>query len=436
LHLHRHPGHRTTVPAVTCVHQTCRCGGAEGRHPAMTAAETGASGPVPTVGLARLVILLGALTACTPFAIDMYLAGIPDMVASFRTDPGNVQLGLSMFFVGLALGQLLYGPVIDRVGRKAPLLAGLSLFVATSVLLALTSEVGSFIGLRFVQGIGCCSGMIIGRAVINDLFEERDVARVMSLMMLVLGMAPVVAPMIGGFIVSVADWRMIFAFLTLYGAICFAAAYLLLPETLPPLERQVGSLASVFATYGRLLATRAFLVPTLGLSFAFGAIFAFVSGAPFVYMGVYGATPQEFGWLFGLNALSMIISSQSNRWLLTRFTTRQVLVAASSVSVIAAIAAVLLSRSSSIFFLIPALFFCLGMMPMIGANATAIAMQAARPNSGSGSAVIGVMQFGFAALVSSIIGLFVIDTPYPMTGTILVCASTAWAIFFFGLRRR
>lgn len=201
----------------------------------------------------RLVAILGATTAIGPFAIDMYLASFPELVRVFEASAAQVQLGLSMFFLGLALGQLLYGPLIDSFGRKRPLLIGIAVFTLASLLLAVSSKIEGFVVLRFMQALGACAGMIVGRAIINDLFEEKEVARVMSLIMLVIALAPVLAPMTGAYIVAHASWHWIFVVLAGLGAFCCAAVAFGLPESLPLEMRKPLSLRGVLAGYASVL---------------------------------------------------------------------------------------------------------------------------------------------------------------------------------------
>lgn len=381
----------------------------------------------------RLVFLLGALTATGPFATDMYLASFPELARAFDAPAAQVQLGLSLFFLGLALGQPVYGPVIDSFGRRVPMLVGIGVFTGASVLLALAPNIESFVALRFVQAVGACAGMIIGRAIINDRFGEKDVARVMSYIMLVIGLAPVLAPMTGAYIVAHASWQYIFVALTAIGAACLAGTYFYLPESLPHEARKPFDFANITGNYRRVLTNRRFMVPTLGIGFSFGTLFAFVSGSPFVYMEVFGLSPQAFGWLFALNAFGLIGSSQLNRLLLANFQLRQVLLAASGIASCAAIVLVAFAGSGSLVMVVLPLFVCLAPTPMIAANATAIALQAARRETGSASAVLGVIQFGFGAVVSGLLGLIHYPSVYPMGGIMLVCSLCATAIFFLGV---
>jgi DHA1 family bicyclomycin/chloramphenicol resistance-like MFS transporter len=390
--------------------------------------------PAAPVNQGRLTLILGALTAFAPFATDMYLSSFPSIARDLAADPGQVQLTLSVFFFGLAAGQLLYGPLSDRLGRRRPLLAGIALFVASSGLVVVVPDILGFVALRLLQAVGGCAGMVISRAIIGDLFEWKTAARVLATLMLVQGMGPILAPILGGYILTLAGWRMIFWFLVLFGALCFAAVLFLIPETLPEDRRRREGLGRMLRTFGTLLVRREFIIPTLAGGLAVGEIFAFISGSPYVLMTLYGRNQQEYGWLFGLNALGMTATAYVGRILLRHFSPRQVLAGALGVNLgLAAVLLALARTPSLVLFMLP-LSMCLAMNPVIGATSTAMAMNAGRDASGSASAIIGVTQFGFASLASALVGLLHNGTPYPMTGVILCCGLAAVLVAYFGSR--
>ncbi|WP_320203207.1 multidrug effflux MFS transporter [Agrobacterium rosae] len=386
----------------------------------------------PSISVTRLTIILAALTAFAPFATDMYLASFPMLAEDFRTDLGKVQLGLSLFFLGLALGQLVYGPLIDRFGRKLPLLAGIGLFIVTSLLIVFAPNIESFIVLRLLQAIGGCAGMIVSRAIISDLFEGQEAASILSLMMLVQGLGPILAPILGGYIVAAAGWQAVFLFIAAFATVCFLATRFGIAETLPTDQRQRASAMDILRTWAGLLARPGFIVPTLAGSFAFACMFAFISGSPFVYMELHGVSETLYGWLFGLNAIGMIIAAQLNRSLLVRFPAEQVTVVALGVLLVSGVALVFVAQTASLPVLIALLWVGLATVPMIGANSTALAMAASGRDRGSASAIIGVLQFGLASMISGLVGVFHNSTAWPMTGAILLCAAAAASIWIAG----
>ncbi|MGK9264086.1 multidrug effflux MFS transporter [Sinorhizobium meliloti] len=385
----------------------------------------------PRANLFRLTVILASLTAFAPFATDMYLASFPMLAESFHTDLGVVQIGLSVFFLGLAVGPLFYGPSIDRFGRKLPLLIGVGLFVLASLLIVVAPSIEIFIAFRLLQAFGGAAGMIISCAVIADLFSEQEAARVLSLMMLVQGLAPVVAPVLGGYIVATAGWQAVFLFLGAFGLVCFAATALALPETLPVSRRQGGGIGELLHAWTDLMTRRAFIIPTLAGGFAFAGLFAFISGSPFVYMELFGVSKQSYGWLFGLNAIGLIAAAQLNRSLLRRFSSRLVLTVAVHSMAAVSLVLVLLTKTASLPLLVTLLWICLAHLPLIGANATALSMSASEAHRGSGSAIIGALQFAIAGLVSAGVSLSHNGTAYPMVVAIFACSIVAVLIWRF-----
>ncbi|PIP01099.1 multidrug effflux MFS transporter [Pleomorphomonas carboxyditropha] len=382
-----------------------------------------------SVSTLRLTFILAALTAFAPLSTDMYLASFSSLAATFATDEGRVQLSLSVFFFGLSVGQLIYGPLIDRFGRKPPLIVGLVVFTLASVAIVVVPTVDGFIALRLFQALGGCAGMVVSRAVVSDLFDERGTARFLSQMMLVQGLAPILAPLLGGYILAVAPWEGIFAVLALFGAGCIVAAARGLPETLPPERRQAAGLGGIGRAFGKVLADRAFMAPTLAGAFAAASLFAFISGSPFVYMQLHGVSQQHYGWLFGFNAFGMILASQFNRLLLRWLSTRTVMVGALLFNMTMAVVLVVFAAQASLPVLVGLLWLCLATGPLIGANAMAIAMSRAGDHRGTASSVMGVTQFAVAGLASAAVGLLHDGTVYPMVGIILaggVLASLAY----------
>jgi len=384
----------------------------------------------PTV----VILILGLLTAFAPFATDTYLAGFSDIAASLNCDSSEVQLSLSSFFFGLSLGQIFYGPVSDRIGRKVPMLAGILLFIVTSMLAVFSPDIKSFVLIRFFQAVGGCAGMILGRAIIRDLFTAQESARALSLLMVVMSLGPIVAPILGGFILSFTSWHAIFIFLIGLGVCCLLAVFFFIPETLSKDERQQGSIGEVPKIFLKLLATRDFIVPTLASSVGLASMFVFISGSPFVFMELHGVGQQAYGYLFGANAVGMIITSWLNRFFLKKFAPGQVFVGALSFALVMAICALFTAGTDQLVLLIIPLFASLSMVPMIGANGVAVAMAATGRHAGSGSSLIGVLQFGIAAVASSLVSLFHNGTPYPML--LLICLASGLALVIYLAARK
>ena len=386
------------------------------------------------VNTVRLTLILAALTAFAPLSTDMYLASFSSLAATFGASEGRVQLSLSVFFFGLSVGQLIYGPLIDRFGRKPPLIAGLTVYTLATAAIVVVPTVDGFIVLRLLQALGGCAGMVVSRTMVADLFDERGTARFLSQMMLVQGLAPIVAPLLGGYILAFSSWQAIFVFLTLFGATCLIASKSGLPETLPPEARHSGGMKGIALAFGEVLSNRGFIYPALAGALAFASLFAFITGSPFVYMQLHGVSEQHYGWLFGFNAVGMILASQLNRLLLRWFKPIAVMGGGLAFNVVMGVVLVTFADGAPLPLLVGMLWLCLATGPLIGANSMAIAMSRAGRHRGTASSVMGVMQFAVASIASAAVGLLHNGTIYPMVGIILSGGVLASLAYGFGRR--
>lgn len=377
-----------------------------------------------------LILILGALTAFAPLSIDMYLPAFPALETWYGASAGAVQATLALFFVGLALGQSVHGPLSDRLGRRRPLMIGIAIYVAASVGAVFAPDIETLAALRFIQAIGGCAGVVIARAMVRDLFDERDSARVFSMLMLVMGLAPILAPLIGGQILIHADWRTIFWVLAGFGTLCLAAVALLLRESLPPEKRQRGGLMPVLRAYGRLLADPAFMGFAGASSLVMAGLFTYITGSPFVFITLYGVSPQEYGILFSLNAFGLIAASQVNVRLLRRFDGRTILKGALAANLVAALllAGMTLAQPGDLLLVWVPLFLVLVSLGFVSANAMAAAMSRAGAHAGAASALIGVMQFALGAMASAALGLIADGTAAPMGLVIVALALAGFAL--------
>ncbi len=362
-------------------------------------------------------MILGALTAFAPLSIDMYLPAFPAIQDHFGATPGAVQATLAVFFIGFALAQGVYGPVADRYGRRGPLLFGIALYILASVLASLAPDIESLILARFVQAVGGCAGVVIARAMVRDLFEMHEAARIFSSLMLVLGIAPILAPLLGGQLLAVADWRAIFWALAGIGGLCLAAVLLTLEETLPPERRSRGGLGDALRAYGHLLRNRRFMVFTLTGGVVMAGLFAYITGSPFVFIELHGVSPQTYGVLFGANAAGLIAASQVNIRLLRRSSSHAILSAAVRVNMVAGLVLALVGvlDIGGLPVLMAPLFVVIASLGLIAANATALAMGQAHEHAGAASALIGVIQFLLAAVIGALVGVLQNGTAVPMT---------------------
>jgi len=385
---------------------------------------------------ARLALILGTLAAFGPLSIDMYLPALPTIAAEFGVTTAAVQQTLSAFFIGLAIGQLFYGPVSDRIGRRAPLLFGCAMYTVVSVGCVFAPSVAGLLGLRFLQALGSSAGMVIGRSVVRDRFDERESARMYSLLVLVMGIAPITAPLIGGQLLIAFGWRSIFWVLAAFGLLCFALVWFGLEESLPKERRTREGLGHALAAYGGLLTDGRYMGFALAGGLASAAMFAYISGSPFVFIELNNVPPEQFGFLFGLNAFGLIAASQLNRWLLTKYTSVRLLFGALSVTAGASLLlfGATLAGIGGFSLLLALLFVTIASTGMVGPNAMALAMAPHGRKAGSASALLGATQFVAGALAGALVGLLANGTALPMTGVIALCGVGAWVILWLALR--
>ena len=358
----------------------------------------------PRPSMARLALVLGAFVALGPLTIDMYLPALPTIREELGTTSAMVQLTLTGTLVGLALGQLVVGPMSDRLGRRRPLLAGTALHVVASLLVLVAPSIGVLGALRVLQGVGCAATGVVAMAMVRDLFTGRAGATMLSRLFLVMGVAPVLAPTIGGELLRFTSWRGIFAVLAAYGVVMLAVGAWGVRETLPPERRRSGG--GTLATYGSLLRDRSYvgLVLVAGLSMA--ALFTYVSGSSFVYQRQFGLDEQEFGLLFGAGAVWLIAATQLNPVLLRRWSPGQVLLAATAAGTVAAGALVAVALSGAgVAVVAVALWAVLFAAGLALPNAPALALARNGDRAGSAAALLGAVQFGVGAVVSPAVGL-------------------------------
>ncbi len=351
----------------------------------------------------EFVLVLGALMACAPLAIDMYLPSIPTLERELGARSGQALFTLAAYFIGMAIGQAFYGPLADRFGRKPPLYAGMVLFVLGSVACALAPTLESLVAARFVQAVGGSAGMVIALAMVRDLFDPKTSARVFSQVVLVMGVAPVLAPLVGGYILAAAGWRAIFWALAGFGLVCLAPVALRLPETRPVGSRGPAGVGAALQTYLRIARDPSFLGYALSGGLAAAGMFAYISGSPHVLIDLYGVPAQAYGWIFGANALGLIVASQLNSRLLTRFSSDAVLARAFMMIAFSGVALVLLAKTNAVGLvgiLVP-LFFYVASLGFVNPNASAGAMADQAGRAGSASALLRTLQFGMATVSRS-----------------------------------
>jgi len=385
----------------------------------------------------RVTLILAALVAFAPMSIDMYLPALPALERAFSTDTASVQHTLASFFLGLAVGQLLYGPLADKYGRKPPLYAGLALYVAVSAACAVASGIDSLIVLRFLQALSGCAGMVVARAVVRDLYDRQESARVYSILLMVMGIAPIVAPLAGGYLLQWLGWRSIFWVLALFGIACLVAVKAGLPETIPRDLPRI-PLSRAFGNYGALLADRRFLGYALSGGFGQAGMFAYIAGSPFVFIDLYGLPAQHYGWVFGINAAGIIAFTQANRKLLLRHDADRLLdfgnLAGFAMCLLLLVAAV--TNAAGFAGILVPLFFIVSMRGLTFPNASAGAMAPFPEKAGSASGLLGSVQFAIAAVAAVAVGAAHDGTAVPMAAVVAACGFLAFASYRLLVGRR
>lgn len=381
----------------------------------------------------RLMFILGALAALGPFAIDMYLPGFEAIAKDFNTDIAHVGLSLTSYFAGICIGQVFCGPIIDRYGRRVPMLIGITLFSAASAGCGLASGLYSLVGMRVLLALGGCVGMVASRAIIRDVYTPEEMPNVFSTLMLIMGVAPILAPTAGSFIVAHFGWRMIFGFLTLFSVGLFAAVYFFLPETHAP-DRSVRlSPAAVMADYRIVLRNADFAVYSVAGGLCMAALFSYISGAPLLFLEILGMDPTHFAWLFGFNALGFIGCAQLNRVVLHYINPRMLIVIAGSLAtgLAGAITAASVLQVNSILLYAVLIFLFMSCLGPLIPNTTALALAPFKKFAGSASALIGSLQMLLAALASGAVSAAANGTAVPMGATMLACAGIALGVVVF-----
>ena len=375
----------------------------------------------------QLIFVLGALTAFGPFTTDMYLPAFTALARDLNASEIAVQATLSTFLVGLALGQLVIGPLADRHGRRTPLLIGLVIYIAAAAACALSPNIESLWVARFAQSIGTCAAIVIARATVRDLYSGADGAHFLSMLMLVLGTAPIVGPPLGSVILEVYSWRGIFWFHTAIGTAALIAVVFALPETLPAKKRARGGILSVLKGYVALLQDRRYIAPTLAADCVFAGLFAFLAAGPFILIDVYGLTPQQFAFLFSFNAFGFVVGTQINARLVRRYGPARMLTGALFVYFAAAVAMLVsvMSGFGGFVGLAVPLFVLFATVGAAPTNALALAQEHYPHMAGSATALFGAIQFGIGASIGVLVGLLYDGTAFPMAAIIAVAATVS-----------
>lgn len=375
-----------------------------------------------------LIPLLGALAAFGAMSVDMYLPGLPAIARDLNASAADVQLTLSAFFIGFAIGQLIYGPVSDRFGRRPVLLGGIVFYVATSVVCAIAWDVDILIAARFLHALGAGAAGVVVRSVVRDKFSGDLAARAYSLMMIVMLLAPLLAPIFGGQVLQFFGWRAIFWFLTVFGALCFVAVIFMLPESNPVERRVQTSLMGMMGAYLTVARNKRTLGCILTSVSAFAGLFAYISGSPFVYIELFQVPAEYYGFLFGMTALGLMIGSFINSRLVVRFGARRMMRAGVTTAAVSSllVLAVGWSGLGGLVLLVATLVMFVASLSFIASNAIALAVDPFPRQAGTVNALMGFLQFSFGAIAGVAVGQFHDGTALPMVAVIAVCGVVAF----------
>ncbi|GHB25822.1 Bcr/CflA family drug resistance efflux transporter [Streptomyces xanthochromogenes] len=396
-------------------------------------AATAATAALRRTGL-LVTLVLGGLTALPPLSMDMYLPALPEVTDALRSPAATVQLTLTACLAGMALGQLVVGPMSDRWGRRRPLLIGMVVYVLATAVCAFAPNVELLIAFRLLQGLAGAAGIVIARAVVRDLYDGVEMARFFSTLMLISGVAPVVAPLIGGQVLRLTDWRGVFVVLTVIGVLLTAVVFKWLHETLPVERRHSGGVGEALRTMGGLLKDRVFTGYMLAGGFAFAALFAYISASPFVVQEIYGASPQTFSLLFGLNSVGLVVVGQINgKLLIGRVSLDKALGFGLAVITLAATALLLMTSGAfgevGLAPIAAGLFVLMSAMGLAMPNTNAQALMRTPNAAGSASALLGTSSFLVGAVASPLVGIAGEATAVPMAVVQLASAVAALLCF-------
>ena len=384
-----------------------------------------------------IIVTLGLLTGLGPFTVDMYLPAFPVIKEQLRINDAQVQVTLSATTLGFALGQLLVGPVSDRLGRKRPLLAMTALHVTASVLVAVSPNVEFLTGMRALQGIGAAGGAVVAMAMARDLFSGRRLIIMMSRLALINGLAPIVAPLVGSWLVTIIGWRGVFWVLAGYGATIVALVAALIVETRPAAERTAGGLGPLRAAYRRVLKDRVFVGVWIVAAFAFGGLFSYVSTSSVLLQEVFGLSPRGFGLVFAICSVGVFLGVQGGSRLAARVGPPRILMVGTMLMVVAAASLLLVDRFTGGFIpLIPTMFFYTLGFGSCMPSAQVLALQNHRADSGVAASLMGAGNMLMAASVGPIIGRFELRDATPMAVAMLVLALASTAVLWLVVRPR
>lgn len=374
------------------------------------------------------------LTAIGPFSIDMYLPAFPDIAKSLNTSIAQVMLSLSSFFIGISIGQFVYGPLLERFGRKKPLYLGLCIYLLATIGCAMATSADSLIAFRFLQALGGCAGMVTARAIVRDLFEVKQNAKIFSTLMLVVAVSPIIAPTLGGYVTAVLGWRYIFVMLIVLVLIIIAGVYFLLPESKQPDPGFSLRPAAIVNNFLEIAKQPQFYTYAVTGAVAYGGLCAYISGSPNVFMEIFHVNEKQYGWIFAVIAIGIISASQVNNLALRKTSSEQIIKIALCCQTVIGLAFILITflGLNNVYNTILLMFLFLSCQGFIFPNASALTLASFGHNAGSASALMGGIQMSVGAGASAIVSVLQNRTAWPMAGVMASCSILVLSIFILG----
>lgn len=383
------------------------------------------------------IFTLGLLSAMGAFSIDMYLPGFPDIARDLHTTVAHITLSITSFFIGISVGQMVYGPLLDKFGRKKPLYIGLVVYLITSIACAYAPTADALIGIRFLQALGSCAGMVASRALVRDIFPVEENAKIFSLLMLVLALSPIIAPTLGGYVTAAFGWQSIFLILATIAGLTLLLVLFKLPEGRKP-DTSLSLLPRPIIN-GFLEVTKVpqFYTYAFAGAIASSGLYAYIAGSPFVFMELYHVTEKQYGWIFAIIAMGLIVASQVNTLLLRRYSSEQIIRVTLFCQCLAGIALVLgtyfhfLGLYSTIFLI----WIFLSTQGFAFPNSSALSLAPFTRNAGTASALMGAVQLGIGAISTALVSILNNGTAMPMAAVMCACAIGSFLVLLIGRRK-
>ena len=382
------------------------------------------------------IFTLGLLSAMGAFSIDMYLPGFPDIARDLHTTIAHITLSITSFFIGISVGQMIYGPLLDKFGRKKPLYIGLVVYLVTSLACAYAPTADALIGIRFLQALGSCAGMVASRALVRDIFPVNEIAKIFSLLMLVLAISPIIAPTLGGYMTALFGWQSIFFILTGLAFLTLVLVYFKLPAGRPP-NLSISLLPRpITNSFWEVAKVPQFYTYAFSGAIAYSGLYAYIAGSPFVFMDLYHVSEKQYGWIFAFVAMGLIGASQVNTLLLRKYSSEQIIRVTLFCQCLTAMALVLGTRFHllGLFSTIFLIWIFLSTQGFAFPNSSALCLAPFTKNAGTASALMGAIQLGLGAISTALVSVFNDGTPMPMAAVMCVCSITSVVVLLIGRR--